>query len=136
MVDAAREQKIGGPKRVDAPGSEHVLGLDLLAASRGSEAGHHVGLAVDAGQAAVATATQAVRSAGSVQLRTARQGKPIGRDQRVGEGLTAFGDDAVPVVADLDRISRGFYPRGHGRWSLSRLPEPGAMESPSAREML
>ncbi|MNC85863.1 hypothetical protein D3C83_14790 [compost metagenome] len=121
MIHPARKQEIGRAQHVDATRAEHVLRFDSLVAGGGREAGHDVRHAVHASEAAVACATQAVGSARPVKLRAAGERHAAGCDQRKRDGLTAFRDDPLAIVLDLDRVAWRPEAAGHG-WSLASWP--------------
>jgi hypothetical protein len=104
VVDAAREEVVGRAQQVDLTAAQHVLRLHALAPANRALAGHHVGNAVNAHQAALAGAAQTVGAARAVQLRAARQRVSGSHQQRQDERLAALGFYAPAVVRDGHRI--------------------------------
>ena len=96
MIEALGEEPVGHAEQVGLARAHDVLRIDALAAARRDEAGHHVGYAVDARQAAVAAAAEAARPARPVQLGAAREDGLVAASSAAASGSPRSAGSGAP----------------------------------------
>ena len=136
-----REEPVGDAEQIRLARADDVLRLDALAALRGARGAKVItfGHAVDAGEAAVAAAAKAGRSARAVELRAPGDDALVGGKERHRDRLAAFGDDLGAVERELHRVAERAHVcprtwaarRYHER--ASRMPRHGLHSSSTMR---
>jgi hypothetical protein len=104
MIQPVREEPVRHAQQIRLARPHHVLRLDALAAPRAPETRHHIRLAVDPRQAAVARAPKTARSPRPVELRAPRKRHDVRREQRHGQGLAPLRRDGLAVQVNGHRI--------------------------------